>query len=137
MPTSTITSNGQTTVPKEVREALDLGPGDRLSWEIRAEKSRSPQSARACSVGKGSSRTVPPMRSKRLRKRGSAEDGADVRSVVDALRRSRDLRQSWRGESKTRALACTGEACHERVCTRVVSGSQSGPVKLKASPLGR
>lgn len=34
MPTSTITSKGQTTVPKEVREALDLGPGDKLTWEI-------------------------------------------------------------------------------------------------------
>jgi antitoxin PrlF len=35
MPTSTITSKGQTTVPKEVRDALDVGPGDRLTWEIR------------------------------------------------------------------------------------------------------
>lgn len=35
MPTSTITSKGQTTVPKEVRDALDVGPGDRLSWEVR------------------------------------------------------------------------------------------------------
>ena len=38
MPSSTITSKGQTTVPKEVRDALDLGPGDRLSWEIRGGK---------------------------------------------------------------------------------------------------
>jgi AbrB family looped-hinge helix DNA binding protein len=35
LPTSTITSKGQTTVPKEVREALDLEAGDKLSWEIR------------------------------------------------------------------------------------------------------
>ena len=35
MPTSTITSKGQTTVPKEVRDALDIGPGDKLSWEVR------------------------------------------------------------------------------------------------------
>lgn len=34
MPTSTMTSKGQTTVPKEIREALDLGPGDKLTWEI-------------------------------------------------------------------------------------------------------
>jgi AbrB family looped-hinge helix DNA binding protein len=35
MPTSTLTSKGQTTVPKEVREALDLDAGDTLTWEIR------------------------------------------------------------------------------------------------------
>jgi antitoxin PrlF len=35
MPTSTITSKGQTTVPKEVRDALNLKPGDKLSWEVR------------------------------------------------------------------------------------------------------
>jgi AbrB family looped-hinge helix DNA binding protein len=34
MPTSTITSKGQTTVPKEVREALKVDAGDKLTWEI-------------------------------------------------------------------------------------------------------
>jgi AbrB family looped-hinge helix DNA binding protein len=34
MPTSTLTSKGQTTVPKEVREALHLHGGDKLTWEI-------------------------------------------------------------------------------------------------------
>ncbi|MBV8546367.1 MAG: type II toxin-antitoxin system PrlF family antitoxin [Acidobacteria bacterium] len=34
MPTSTLTSKGQTTVPKEVRDALDLDAGDKLTWEI-------------------------------------------------------------------------------------------------------
>ena len=34
MPTSTITSKGQTTVPKEVREALNLDVGDKLTWEV-------------------------------------------------------------------------------------------------------
>jgi antitoxin PrlF len=38
MPTSTITSKGQTTVPKEIREVLDVGPGDRLTWEVRGGK---------------------------------------------------------------------------------------------------
>jgi antitoxin PrlF len=32
--TSTLTSKGQTTVPKEVREALNLHGGDKLTWEI-------------------------------------------------------------------------------------------------------
>jgi len=35
MPTSTITSKGQTTVPKEVREVLDVRPGDKITWEVR------------------------------------------------------------------------------------------------------
>ena len=35
MAVSTMTSKGQTTVPKEVREALDLEPGSKLRWEIR------------------------------------------------------------------------------------------------------
>jgi AbrB family looped-hinge helix DNA binding protein len=35
MPVSTITSKGQTTVPKEVRDALDLDAGGKLNWEIR------------------------------------------------------------------------------------------------------
>ncbi|MBH0182710.1 MAG: AbrB/MazE/SpoVT family DNA-binding domain-containing protein, partial [Nitrospira sp.] len=29
MPTSTVTSKGQTTIPKEIREHLHLKPGDR------------------------------------------------------------------------------------------------------------
>jgi AbrB family looped-hinge helix DNA binding protein len=34
MPTSTLTTKGRTTVPKEVRDALALRPGDKLSWQI-------------------------------------------------------------------------------------------------------
>jgi AbrB family looped-hinge helix DNA binding protein len=38
MPTSTLTGEGQTTVPKEVREALHLEEGDTLTWEVRGGK---------------------------------------------------------------------------------------------------
>lgn len=38
MPTSTLTSKGQTTVPKQVRDALDLDAGDKLTWEIQGGK---------------------------------------------------------------------------------------------------
>lgn len=31
---STITTKGRTTVPKDVREALDLGRGAKLRWEL-------------------------------------------------------------------------------------------------------
>jgi bifunctional DNA-binding transcriptional regulator/antitoxin component of YhaV-PrlF toxin-antitoxin module len=34
MPRSTITSKRQTTVPKEVCEALDVGPGGKITWEV-------------------------------------------------------------------------------------------------------
>jgi AbrB family looped-hinge helix DNA binding protein len=34
MPTSTITSKRQTTVPKEICDALAIGPGDKLTWEV-------------------------------------------------------------------------------------------------------
>jgi antitoxin PrlF len=29
-----ITSKGQTTIPKEIRESLRAGPGDLLAWEL-------------------------------------------------------------------------------------------------------
>ena len=38
MPISTLTSDGQTTVPKEVRELLHLEEGDKLTWELRGGK---------------------------------------------------------------------------------------------------
>jgi AbrB family looped-hinge helix DNA binding protein len=34
MPRSTITSKRQTTIPKEVCDALDVGPGDKITWEV-------------------------------------------------------------------------------------------------------
>ncbi|HVT45459.1 MAG TPA: AbrB/MazE/SpoVT family DNA-binding domain-containing protein [Thermoanaerobaculia bacterium] len=35
MPSTTMTSKGQVTIPKEIREHLGVDTGDRLSFEIR------------------------------------------------------------------------------------------------------
>jgi len=35
MPSSTVTSKGQVTIPKEVRDRLRIGAGDRLSFIVR------------------------------------------------------------------------------------------------------
>jgi len=37
MPTATITSKGQVTIPKEVRDALRLQAGHRLDFEVRQD----------------------------------------------------------------------------------------------------
>jgi antitoxin PrlF len=37
MPSATITSKGQITLPKEVRESLDLVPGDRVAFRVRED----------------------------------------------------------------------------------------------------
>ena len=37
MPTATITSKGQTTIPREVRDFLKLKPGDKLEFKVNAD----------------------------------------------------------------------------------------------------
>ena len=39
MSESTITAKGQTTVPQQIREALDAGPGTRLMWYVLPDAS--------------------------------------------------------------------------------------------------
>jgi len=38
LPTGTLTSKGQTTIPREVREFLKLKPGDKLEFKLNAER---------------------------------------------------------------------------------------------------
>lgn len=38
MPTSTLTTRGQTTIPKSIRDALDLQPGDRLEFTLQGDR---------------------------------------------------------------------------------------------------
>lgn len=38
MPTSTLTSRGQTTIPKPIREALGLQPGDRVEFTLEEDR---------------------------------------------------------------------------------------------------
>lgn len=37
-PVSTLTAKGQTTIPKTVREALGLGPSDRIVYRIEGDR---------------------------------------------------------------------------------------------------
>lgn len=38
MPTSTLTSRGQTTIPKSIRDALHLHPGDRVEFILEEDQ---------------------------------------------------------------------------------------------------
>ena len=40
MAKSTITSKGQTTVPRDIRRELGIGPGDTLRWELQGSAVR-------------------------------------------------------------------------------------------------
>ncbi|MGD1148809.1 MAG: AbrB/MazE/SpoVT family DNA-binding domain-containing protein [Thermoanaerobaculaceae bacterium] len=76
MPKSTITSKGQTTVPREVRARLAVGEGDVLQWEIvgNAVRVLAPRGAflrRRGTIRTGRGSTVADVRAAR-RSRGAA-----------------------------------------------------------------
>jgi len=78
MPKSAITSKGQTTVPREVRERLGVGPGDTLEWEVEGNAARVTAATRrflrrrqAIAVGRGS--TVEDVRRARAQRGRDAE----------------------------------------------------------------
>ena len=70
---STITSKFQTTVPKEIRNRLDLRPGDVLRWDVDGDSIR-----------------MIPARRGFLDRRGTIRVGPG--SVVHDIRRARELR---------------------------------------------
>jgi len=76
VPKSTITSKGQTTVPREVRARLAVGEGDVLQWEIvgNAVRVLAPRGAffrRRGTIRTGRGSTVADVRAAR-RSRGAA-----------------------------------------------------------------
>jgi bifunctional DNA-binding transcriptional regulator/antitoxin component of YhaV-PrlF toxin-antitoxin module len=73
MPKSTITSKYQTTIPREVRERLGLGPRDVLQWEVLGTQARVTVADTAF-----------------LRRRGTIKTGPG--SVVDDIKKARALR---------------------------------------------
>lgn len=73
MPKSTVTSKYQTTIPREVRERLGVGPQDVLQWEIR-----------------GSQVQVKVADTAFLRRQGTIKAGSG--SVMEDVRRARSLR---------------------------------------------
>ncbi len=73
MAKSTITSKNQTTVPKDIRKKLGLGPSDVLQWEVIDGQVH-----------------VTPASRKFLGRQGTIHVGAG--SVTDDIRRARGLR---------------------------------------------
>jgi antitoxin PrlF len=76
MPSAKLTSKGQITIPKEVREALGVQTGDRLAFRIRDDGTVlvEPETVDLMSL-RGSVRTV--------------VKGITIRAMDEAIRRSR------------------------------------------------
>jgi bifunctional DNA-binding transcriptional regulator/antitoxin component of YhaV-PrlF toxin-antitoxin module len=77
MPKSTITVKHQTTVPKEVRRKLGVGPSDMLQWELVGDHVRVTATSRAFLDLRGSFKVGPgdPVEDvRRARERMGTED---------------------------------------------------------------
>ena len=74
--TTSMTSKGQVTVPKAVREALGLGPGSAVAFDMDAE-------GRVVVSKAGTAR---PARSRFARLRGTAGDGMSTDEVMALTR---------------------------------------------------
>jgi antitoxin PrlF len=59
VPKSTVTVKYQTTVPKQVREKLGVGPGDMLQWDLTGDHVRVTASSRAFLELRGSFKVGP------------------------------------------------------------------------------
>ena len=70
---STITAKYRTTVPKEVREKLGIGPGDVLHWEVIGDYVRVRTSSRAFLQLRGSFKV------------GSGDPSEDVRKARERM----------------------------------------------------
>ena len=86
MPRSTITSKRQTTVPKEVCDALDVGPGDQITWEVNGGRVAVTTERPGLRRWKGPARDV--------ERRGHARIGRDARTHEHGRRDLPDRRHA-------------------------------------------
>lgn len=81
MPYSTVTSKGQTTIPREIREALRIKPGDRLEYVAEGDRV--------------TIRVHPGIRSLKgvlASRKGKGMSFAQIRGAAKAARRRRGIR---------------------------------------------
>jgi len=96
MPSSTVTSKGQITIPADMRDALGLKPGDRVSFElekdglIRVVKIQSITDATSGSLKEYA--TYPPPSAKELR--DFAEEAMAEEALAREEKQRRDLAAS-------------------------------------------
>jgi antitoxin PrlF len=83
MPAATITSKGQVTIPKAVRESLGVGRGDRLTFKLRPNGS----------VTLTAEKPQPPTRILGLLEKYRRKEAVTVEAMDDAVGRRAAARQ--------------------------------------------